>query len=52
MKRKLFVLALSLILTSAAMATGSGRGGGAVDFTLVWVLGGAFITARMFRRKR
>ena len=32
-------------------STGGGRGGGAVDFTLVWVLGGAFITGRMLRRK-
>jgi Ca-activated chloride channel family protein len=32
-------------------STGGGRGGGAVDFTLLWVLGGAFITGRMLRRK-
>jgi Ca-activated chloride channel family protein len=31
--------------------TRSGRGGGAVDFTLIWFLGGSFITLRMLRRK-
>ncbi|MBD3867996.1 MAG: VWA domain-containing protein [Acidobacteria bacterium] len=31
--------------------TGGRRGGGAVDFTLVWILGGSFITLRMLRRK-
>ncbi len=31
--------------------TGGGLGGGAVDFTLLWLLGGAFITGRMLRKK-
>jgi Ca-activated chloride channel family protein len=31
--------------------TGGGRGGGAVDFTLVWILAGSFVLLRMLRKK-
>ncbi len=34
-----------------SLSTTGGRSGGAIDFTMLWVLAGAFVTGRMLRRK-
>ncbi len=55
MKRTIVFLILTLILTSATMAAHAGSGdlgGGAADFTLVWLLGSAYIVGRMLRKGR
>ena len=55
MKRTIVFLILTLLLAPSAMAADAGSlelGGGAADFTLVWLLGGAYVVGRMLRQGR